>query len=279
MAYFEHGTVFRKKYPIVKHALKLLVFASMAVGMARAAENPFIGQWKLNSSMSRMPDEMKVENKGGNTYSFNFAGTAETIVADGTDQPGIAGTLLSVKADDAPDTWIVERKKDGRLLLRGTWKLSKDGSTLTDYYREFDPDGSTLSMDYVYQRSGGGSGFAADWRSIKETMNSPFPLQVKAYQGDGLTFIIPVQQNTRSAKLDGKDYPIPGPNAAPGSTCSIQQVDAHTLKMTNKTGGKVTGTREIRLSSDGKILTIIVNAPGRNEPDVLVFDRVQPDAT
>jgi hypothetical protein len=258
---------------MVKNALKLLVFASMAVGNACAAENPFIGEWKLNPSMSRMPDEMKVESKGGNTYSFDFGGGSETIVADGTDQPGAyGGTTLSVKAD-APDTWIVERKKDGRLLLRGTWKLSQDGGTLTDLYREFDPDGSTLSMDYVYQRSGEGSGFAADWRSIKETMNSPFPLEVKAYQGDGLSFIITIEHDTRSAKLDGKDYPHEGSNASPGSSSSIQRVDEHTLEMTDKSGGKVSDTREIKLSSDEKTLTITIHAPGRNEPDVLVFDR------
>jgi hypothetical protein len=63
-------------------------------------------------------------------------------VVDGSDQPGYGGTLLSVKAE-APDTWIVERKKGGRLLVNPTWKLSKDGSTLTDYYREFESDGST----------------------------------------------------------------------------------------------------------------------------------------
>ena len=146
--------------------LLLIMYASQ---WASAAGNPFIGEWKLNPSMSRMPDEMKVESKGGSTYASDFGGgVGETIVADGSDQPGYGGTTLSVKAD-APDTWIVERKKSGQLLLRGTWKLSQDGSTLTDLYREFEPDGSTLSMDYVYQRSGGGLGFAADWQSIKET--------------------------------------------------------------------------------------------------------------
>ena len=75
-----------KEDSVLKRALKLLVVASIAVGMASAAENPFIGGWKLNSSMSRMRDEMKVESKGGNTYSFDFGGGAETIVADGTDQ-------------------------------------------------------------------------------------------------------------------------------------------------------------------------------------------------
>ena len=257
---------------VLKRALKLLVLASVAVDMAWAAGNLFIGEWRLNPSMSRMPDEMKVESKGGNTYSFDFGGGAETIVADGTEQPGYGGTMLSVKAD-GPDTWIVERKKDGRLLLEATWKLSKDGGTLTDLYREHEPGGSTLSMDYVYQRSGGGAGFAADWKSVKETMNSPYVLQVKAYEADGLSFIFTTQQKTRNLKLDGKDYPKEGSDANPGSSFSSRRVDEHTLEMTDKAGGKVIGTRDIRVSPDGKTLTMTVQSRGRSEPDVLVFER------
>jgi hypothetical protein len=44
-------------------------------------------------------------------------------------------------------------------------------------------------MDYVYQRTGEGSGFAAEWQSVKETMNSPFLMQVKEFRSDGLSFI------------------------------------------------------------------------------------------
>jgi hypothetical protein len=257
---------------VLMRTLKLLASTSMAVGVAWAGQSPFIGGWKLNPSMSRMPDEMKVESKGGNTYSFDFGGGVETIVADGTDQPGYGGTVLSAKAD-GPDTWIVARKKGGRLLLRATWKLSKDGRTLTDFYREFGPDGSTLSMDYVFQRSGGGSGIAADWRSIEEKMNSPYGLQVKAYQGDGLSFVFTTQKETKNLKLDGKEYPREGPNANPGSSISSRRVDEHTLEMTAKAGGKVTDAWEIRLSPDGKTLTMTVHGPHRNEPTVLVFDR------
>jgi hypothetical protein len=255
-----------------KRTFQFLMIASLVTAPLWATADSFVGDWKLNSSKSRMPDEMKVESKGGNTYSFNFGGGDETIVADGTDQPGYGGTLLAVKAD-APDTWIVERKKDGRLLLKATWKLSKDSGTLTDFYREFESDGSTLSMDYVYQRSGGGSGFAADWKSIKETMNSPYLLQVKAYQGNGLSFIFTSQQKTKNLKLDGKDYPKEGPNANPGSSFSSRRVDEHTLEMTDKTGGNVIDTWEIRISPDGKTLTLTIHAPGRSEPDVLVLDR------
>jgi hypothetical protein len=251
----------------------LLAIASMAVGAAWAAENSFIGQWKLNSAMSRMPDEMKVESKGANTYSFDFGGgVGESIVVDGTDQPGRGGTTLSVKPD-APDTWIVERKKDGRLLIRATWKLSNDSSTLTDYYRQFESDGSTTSMDYVYQRSGAGSGFAADWQSIKETMNSPFVLEVKEYEGDGLSLNDPVLHETKNAKLDGKDYPVGSANQPSARSVSLQRVDEHTLEMTEKRSGKVIDTREIKVSPDGKRLTMTIHANGRANPDVMVFER------
>jgi hypothetical protein len=125
----------------------------------------------------------------------------------------------------------------------------------------------------VYQRSGTGSGFAADWKSIKETMNSPFTLEVKAYEGDGLTFIIPVEHDTRSAMLDGKDYPDQGSDADSSSSCSIQEIDEHNLEMTNKAHGKISDTREIRISPDGKSLTMTLHEQGQGEPVVLVFDR------
>ena len=259
-----------------KRILEILVAICFVATSVWAAESPFIGVWKLDSSRSRMPDEMKVESKGGNKYAFDFGGGVETIVADGTGQPGLYGSLLSAKIE-APDTWIVARtsQKDGRLMLRATWKLSADGSTLTDYYREFQPDGSTVSvsMDYIYRRTGaGGSGFAADWQSFKETINTPYVIEVKPFQGDGLSFTNSLQHVTRNVKFDGKDYPNEGPNAGPGATSSIQRRDERTLILTDKSNGKASDTQEIALSPDLKTLTITMSA-GRDKPIVMVFER------
>jgi hypothetical protein len=259
---------------VFKRSLQVLLALGLAVTAVGAAQSPFIGEWKLDSSRSRMPDEMKVESKGGNKYAFDFGGGVETIVADGTFQQGLYGTSLSAKAE-APDTWIVARQKDGRLMLRATWKLSADGSTLTDYYREFEPDGSTISvsMDYLYRRTGpGGSGFAADWQSFKETINTPYEIEVKPFQGDGLSIVNTFQHLTRNVKFDGKDYPHEGPNAGPDATSAIQQRDEHTLVLTDKNKGKVMDTQEIRLSPDGKTLTITIG-PQRDKPTVMVFER------
>jgi hypothetical protein len=274
MSSYQRPIADTKEVCVFKRIVKILPAVCLATGVAWAGESPFIGEWKLDPSNSRMPDEMKVQSKGGNKYVFDFEGSAEPIVVDGSDQPGLGGTLLSVKAE-APDTWIVERKKDGRLLLKATWKLSKDGSTLTDYFRGFETDGSTFSVDYVYQRTGGGSGFAADWQSIKETMNSPFLIQVKEFLGDGLsfTFITPGENKTKNGKFDGKDYPNQGPNARRGAASSFQRVDERTLLITDKTDGKVTDTEAIGLSADLKTLTITLHIPGRDKPNVLVFER------
>jgi hypothetical protein len=258
---------------VFKRIVKILPAVCLAAGTAWAAESPFIGAWKLDPSKTRMPDEMKIESKGGNTYAFDFGGGAETIMVDGSDQPGgYGGTVLSVKVE-APDTWIVARKKDGRLLINATWKLSKDGNTLTDYFREFGSDGAMISMDYIYRRTGVGSGFAADWRSIRETMNSPFPFQVKAFQGDGLSFITPLEKKTQNVKFDGKDYPNEGPAAGQGASSSAQRVNARTLAITDKANGKVTEIEMIALSDDLKTLTITARVPGSDRSSVLVFAR------
>ncbi len=100
-------------------------------------------------------------------------------------------------------------------------------------------------------------------------MNSPFVLDVKAYGADGLSFVDPLQHETKNVKLDGKDYPIEGSQR----TSSVRQLDEHTLEMTEKRSRNVIDTREIKLSPDGKRLTMTVSAPGQDKPNVMVFDR------
>jgi hypothetical protein len=257
---------------VLKRILEALLLICLSASIAQAAGAPFIGTWKLDPSKTRLPDRMKVEKRGANTFAFDFGGGAETIVLDGTYQKGVQGTLLSVKAE-APGRWIVERQMDGRLLVRATWSLSKDGRRLIDDFRQFGADGATSGTDSVYQRAGRGSGFAGVWESVKETMISPPVMQVTAFKGDGLSFVTSPTLLTRSAKFDGADYPDEGANARPGATSSIRRVDARTLAVTRKYDGKAVATEDFALSTDLKTLTITQHIPGRDKPNVYVFQR------
>jgi hypothetical protein len=226
-----------------KRTFQLLLVASLVAGVLWAFDDPFVGDWKLNPSRSKMTDVMKVESLGANKYTFNFGAGPETIVIDGTDQPGHYGTTLSIAI--VGDTWRVIRKRDGRMQISAIWSLSEDGSTLTDHFTGFNANGSTYNLNYVYKRKTGGSGFSGEWVSTSETVNSAVTLQVRPYEGDGLSFIEPSTDVIRNVKFDGKDYPNLGPNATPGSTSSIRRVNGHDIEMTYKINGKVLYTQHI----------------------------------
>jgi len=104
-------------------------------------------------------------------------------------------------------------------------------------------------------------------------MNSPYLIEVKAFDGDGLSFITPSEHQTENVKFDGKDYPNEGPNPGPAVTSSIRRVDERNLVMTDKADGKVIETDQIGLSADRKTLTITKHIPGHDKPIVMVFER------
>jgi hypothetical protein len=259
---------------MLKTAVKLLLLTCLAAPILSAADDPFVGKWKLNPDKSTLVDEMKVEALGANKYALDLGGGFnETVVADGTDQPGYRGTTLSI-AVEGPDTWKVVRKQDGHTLITGIWKLSEDGKTLRDAYTEYRPDGSTsLSMDYVYERTAGTSGFAGAWESTSEKLNSVYEVEIQPYQGDGLSFIYPVQHRTQNMRFDGKDYPVVGPDVTPGAASSGRRLNERLLETTGKVKDKVMSTQQVEVSPDGKALTVTVHPVGRSKPNILVFDR------
>jgi hypothetical protein len=253
--------------------IQLLLVTYLASTAVWAANEPFVGEWKVDPSKSKLTDQMKVESVAGNKYAFEFSGgSAETIVPDGTDQPGFAGTTLAVTIE-GPDSWKVVRKQEGRILLTAYWKLSRDGNTLTDDFTQFGPNGSSTNVKFLFNRTAGTSGFTGTWESTSETLNSAYMIKVQPYETDGLSFINPSQGVTRNVTFDGNGHPLVGPNAPAGATSSARRVNERTLEITTRIDGRVASTQEDALSSDGKTLTMTVHAAGRTAPNILVFER------
>ena len=244
---------------MLNRILKLLLFACFAMSAVWAAGDPFVGKWKVNPSKSKITDEMKVEIVGENKYAFTFVpGAVDTIVADGTDQPTPDGTTLSVTVE-GPNNWKVVRRKDGRKIISALWTLSADGKTLDDAFTQYQPDGSPISVNLTYQRTAGASGFTGTWDSVSSSgLDSNIELEIRPYQGDGLTLISPVAGGTQNIKFDGKDN---------------RRVDQRSLELTNTSKGQ-TRVTQIEVSADLKTLTInIYLASAKQLGTILVFDR------
>jgi hypothetical protein len=244
---------------MLNRILKLLLVTCLATGTLWAADDPFAGKWKINPSNSKITDEMKVEAAGENKYAFTFVpGAVDTIVADGTDHPTPDGTTLSVTVE-GPNNWKVVRKKDGRRIISAIWTLSADGKTLDDDFTQYPPDGSPINVRLAYQRSAGSSGFTGTWDSVSSSgLDSNIELEIRPYEGDGLTLISPVAGGTQNIKFDGKDN---------------RRVNQRSLEMTNTSQGNVRVT-QIEVSADLKTLTINVYlASAKQLGTILVFDR------
>ena len=260
--------------PMLQRSLLALLGVFVTIGTAWAASDPFLGKWKVNPSKSRLTDEMKVEAVGGNRYAITFGpGAVDTVVADGTDQPALQGTTLSVTAE-GPNNWKVVRKKEGKKVVSAIWTLSADGKTLDDAFTGYRPDGSPLNVHYTYQRAAGSSGFAGTWDSVSAELDSNIELQIQPYEGDGLSLSSSGQRTAKNIKFDGKDCPDTGPDVPLGSTSSGRLVNRRRLEITHKVQGQITDTRQIEVSMDLKTLTMRIRQAGDKEPkNILVFDR------
>jgi hypothetical protein len=250
-----------------------VVFACLLTGAASAANDPFVGEWKLNPSKSTFVDVMKVEHVGGDKYVFDLGGGPEPIAVDGTEQHGVGDTMLSVTAEGA-GAWKVVRKKAGRMLLTANWTLSKDGKTLSDEFVAIGTDGTRSKTNFIYQRTAGTAGFAGTWESRNAaTLNFAFLLKVEPYEGDGLSIIDATDGLTMNVKFDGKDYSSGGANAPHGFTASARRADQRNLEVTGKVNGRAALTQLMVLSSDLKTLTVTQRI-GRREPNILVLERL-----
>ena len=77
-----------------------------------------------------------------------------------------------------------------------------------------------------------------------------------------------------TGKFDGKDYPVTGD--ANSDVRSYRKVNARTLALTGKKGGKTTLTGRIVISRDGKtrtVTTTATNAQGKKVTNVAFYDK------
>lgn len=254
--------------------MQSLALSCLFIASFSAADDPFVGKWKLNQDKSKIAGEqMKIQDLGDNKYEFTFGSVSDTITADGTDQPVHFGRTTSI-VKEGPNSWKMVIKKDGKVVSSMIHTLSDDGSTQTIKGTDTKPDGTTSDFEVVDKRAGSGSGWGGTWESTNVKISSPDEVQIEPYGAHGLTFNTPAYQDTLSMKFDGKDYTEKGPTVAPGSTSSGKRVDAHTLELTDKVKGQVMDHTKFEVSPDGKTLTLTIHETGQPNALTIVYDKI-----
>ena len=130
--------------------------------------------------------------------------------------------------------------------------------------------------------------FVGSWRlNVAKSKYSPGPAPKSVsstYEAAGKGYKVsvknepatgPVQQYSWTSALDGTDSPVTGnnPNA---DTVAAKRIDANTLEIVSKKGGKVTTTQRNVMAADGKSRTVTTtgtDAQGQKVNNVAVFEK------
>jgi hypothetical protein len=130
--------------------------------------------------------------------------------------------------------------------------------------------------------------FVGNWRlNVAKSKYSPGPMPksvASTYEAAGQGYKISVKNEPASGpayeysyttNLDGKDAPVTGnnPNA---DMVAATRIDANTIEMVNKKGGKVTTTQRNVIAADGKTRTVTTtgtDGQGQKVNNVAVFEK------
>jgi hypothetical protein len=258
---------------MLSRILPLLTSLGLVSASVFAADDSFVGKWKLNPDKSQFTGlPYKIEDAGGGQYKFSFGDDVETLTLDGKGHVTKYGDTWSLKTT-GPNSWDSTNKRDGKVTAKSKWTVSEDGQTFTTTDEYMRPDGSTGRVESTLKRTEGTSGLVGSWENTSVKILSPLTIEVAKWQTEGYTLSNPAYKQHLHFKLDGKDYTPTGPRVPKGMTVSASKSDDHNMELTYKLKGKTTETHHWELSTDGKTLTQTVTYAGVSKPEVDVYDR------
>ena len=145
-----------------------ILFAVFMLMMARPAQDPWFGTWKLNPAKSTTNSDRykrvtsRIEpGEDGLNVTYDMVGSRGGITHmewsgkfDGKDYPvqGVDYVLTNAYTRLNDYSYQIVVKLDGALVATTTVLLSTDGRTLTTLTNEKNPQGQDASMTTVYDK-------------------------------------------------------------------------------------------------------------------------------
>ena len=240
----------------MKRLFLVCALAALAVLPAFAADNPWVGTWKLDPAKSQFTGDTFTYSKGENgmmhfsdgaTINYDFA-------IDGKEYKTYANRTVAWTAD-GDHAWNSVSKADDTVLAKVHRELSADGKTLNMTITGTQPDGTEFHNEATYVRESGTAGLEGKWRSTKVTISAPDVFVVASMGEEGLHWDIPGYKETVEGKADGSDLPITGPTTPPGLTLSVKMDSPRKLSYIVKQDGKPRSYGTQTLAADSKSFT------------------------
>jgi hypothetical protein len=253
------------------------LFLWLAAAGTAAAQNPFVGTWKLNQEKSQLTgDTLKFGPAAGEAIELKAGGTSYSFRADGNPYALPSGNV-AIWRQTSPGIWTTEyRKTDGKLMSSDNWKLSSDQNNLTVTTSGVKANGDLYTDAEEYVRTAGTSGLMGSWKSTSVKLSSPDELTIQEAGLDGLILKIAALKATAVTNFNGKEVAVEGPDVPTGLRLALTRTGPYKFRIVKKLNGSVVDSSEYTVSADGQTMTAVGGAPG-DPPSTTVWEK-QPAA-
>lgn len=248
----------------MKKLFLFCAFVAFAVLPALAADNPWVGTWKLDPAKSHFT---------GDTFTFSKASNGMMHFTDGSTLSydfGVDGKPYKTHDDrtaswasTGDNAWESVIKAGDNTLSTDHYTLSPDSKTLNITYSGTKPDGTSFNDEAVYKRLTGTKGLAGKWQSTKIKISAPGSFVITSSEPDAFHWDIPDYKMSVDGKADGSDLPLTGPTVAPNSSISVKMLSPRKISYTMKEGGKPVAMGIQTLAADSKSFTDVSWSPGK----------------
>ena len=255
-------------------------FTCIAAIATAAAQNPFVGTWKLNQEKSQMSgDTLTFRPAEGQAIEVTSGGVTYSFRTDGKTY-GMPSGDVAIWRDINANGWTTEyRKIDGKLLSIDTWKLSSDGTSLTVTTSGTKANGDLYTDTEEYTRTAGTSGLMGSWKSTAVKLSSPNELSIQESGLDRLIFKVAALKASCELNFDGKDAAVDGPDLPSGLRLSLTRTGPYSFRLVQKLNGTTVSSSVYTVSADDpKTMTEVGGAPG-DPPATIIWEKQAPAPT
>jgi hypothetical protein len=228
------------------------IFVLLTLGGASVGQSPFDGTW-VNKGVGQPPLGTASYSLADETLRCSCAIGDIEIKADGYDHKTPETDYwdkLNAQAMDAR-TVVLIAKKGGRTMFTEVDSISEDGNMLTQIVKDT-TEAETVTIETQSHRveSGHASshGISGTWKAFKASRSLNGSLIRYTCTKDSFSAETPLGERY-TAKFDGKFYPV---EDDPGHTMvSAKLLDARTVELTSKRGGKIVSVSRLSVAPDG----------------------------
>lgn len=247
-----------------KSCLVLMLYA-VSFLPACAADNPWVGTWKLDPARSHFVGWTFTYSQSADGmyhYSDGPKGTETNFRIDGVEYrtQGASTSTWTAAGDNA---WDTIHKTNGILVERVHRQLSPDGSIFDMTIDGTKPDGGTYHDRLVFKRLTAGKGLLGKWISTKVDISVPDTILILPSPSGIYRWQAPAYKMTVEGKLDGSDIPVRGPLVSPGSMVTEKQINPYRIIHTFKIKGRVETVGVRTLTHDGGSFEDVTWIPGK----------------